>query len=152
MMIQNRRHNQRPIQNGRHQNRVLELGKLVAEPAVRRVPYELFPRTSDSAGASHLDEWSGIPDRKGNQGSGGDKESDSDDEGEENWYSVIVVSRGSLLPFSGGGSAGVMDGGIHRLITLRTESTMDKVISCYGNGLARWIHFKYANPNPSSGV
>ena len=46
VVIENRRHNQGLIESDGHQNDVLELGKLVAGPAVKGVPEQFLSDTS----------------------------------------------------------------------------------------------------------
>lgn len=45
VVIQNGRNNQAPVENPSHQDSILELGELVAEPTVGGVPEEFLPRS-----------------------------------------------------------------------------------------------------------
>lgn len=116
VVIQNRRHNERPIQNGGNQNSVLELGELVAEPTVGGVPEEHFSRRDSEVGTSPPEERPGASrkreKRRENEDFGGDEEGDYGESGEKEWYSVIAVDCGPPFRFPGD-SAAVMVAGIH---------------------------------------
>lgn len=88
MVIQNRRHNQRPVQNAGHQNCVLQLHKLVAEAAVGSVPEELF---SSEGGAF----W-GIGNSGLEQGIGTEREEEVEEEEEKGKEEGEVEERGPL--------------------------------------------------------
>lgn len=50
VVIENRRDNQGAVENRGHQDGILELGELVAEPTVGRVPEECFPLRGNALG------------------------------------------------------------------------------------------------------
>lgn len=88
-MIKHRGDDQRPIQDGRDQDGVLELGQLVAEPAVWGIPEESLAGQAQGFGTGA---WSGIGGqgfgREGDEGSedlkvGGEEEDEEEDEEEE---------------------------------------------------------------------
>lgn len=90
MVIQNGRHNQRPVQNAGHQNCVLQLHKLVAEAAVGSVPEELF--SSEGGGGAF---W-GIGNSGLEQGIGTEREEEVEEEEEKGKEEGEVEEWGPL--------------------------------------------------------